>query len=123
LFRVRYRLAADGWAAGPDAPLQDAQRALRLIRANAASYGLDPRRIGVLGFSAGGHVAASLAELSATQTYAPIDETDHASPRADFAGLMYPVVTMDAGFAHRDRGRSCWASDRRPTWSAPIRAS
>ena len=99
-FVLRYRLPADGWAAGPDAPLQDAQRALRLIRANAASYGVDPQRIGVLGFSAGGHVAASLAELHAKPVYAANDDADRVSARPDFAGLMYPVVTMDAGFAH-----------------------
>ncbi|KAK0331758.1 hypothetical protein LTR94_027635, partial [Friedmanniomyces endolithicus] len=56
-FVLRYRLPADGWEAGPDAPLQDAQRALRLIRANADAYGVDPTRIGVLGASAGGHLA------------------------------------------------------------------
>jgi acetyl esterase/lipase len=99
-FVLRYRLPADGWAAGPDVPLQDAQRALRLIRADAATYGIEPRRIGVLGFSAGGHVAASLAELHREQTYAPVDAADAASARPDFAGLMYPVVTMDAAFAH-----------------------
>ncbi len=99
-FVLRYRLPADGWAAGPDAPLQDAQRALRLIRAGAAGYGVDPRRIGVLGFSAGGHVAASLAELPAKPTYAAIDDADRASARPDFAALMYPVITMDAAFAH-----------------------
>ena len=99
-FVLRYRLPADGWLAGPDAPLQDAQRAVRLIRANAASYGVDPQRIGALGFSAGGHVAASLAELHAKPTYALVDDTDRVSARPDFAGLMYPVITMDAGFAH-----------------------
>jgi acetyl esterase/lipase len=99
-FVLRYRLPADGWDAGPDAPLQDAQRALRLIRANAASYRVDPRRVGVLGFSAGGHVAASLAELHAKPVYAATDDADHVSARPDLAALMYPVVTMDADFAH-----------------------
>ena len=58
-FVLRYRLPADGWAAGADAPLQDAQRAIRLIRSRAADYGVDPNRIGVLGASAGGHLGGS----------------------------------------------------------------
>lgn len=84
-----YRLPGDGWAAGYDAPLQDAQRALRLLRSGRLAPGLDPARIGVLGFSAGGHLAASLALRSSVKTYEPIDAADAASPRPDFAALMY----------------------------------
>lgn len=99
-FVMDYRLPADGWAAGPDVSLQDAQRAIRLIRANAAKWGLDPERIAVTGFSAGGHVAARLATRFATQTYAPIDAADHLPTRPMAAGLFYPVVTMTAPHAH-----------------------
>jgi acetyl esterase/lipase len=99
-FVLRYRLPADGWAAGPDTPLQDAQRAMRLIRAGAKQWGIDPARTGVLGFSAGGHVAASLAELHHKPVYTPVDVADLESARPSFAGLMYPVVTMTAPFAH-----------------------
>ncbi|HYE43404.1 MAG TPA: alpha/beta hydrolase, partial [Caulobacteraceae bacterium] len=56
-FVLRYRQPADGWAAGADTPLQDTQRALRLIRSRAGEYGIDPGRIGVMGASAGGHIA------------------------------------------------------------------
>lgn len=99
-FVLRYRLPADGWAAGPDAPLQDAQRALRIIRADAARFDVDPKRIAVLGFSAGGHLAASLASLHAKPTYAPADARDTVSARPDFSGLMYPVITMARPHAH-----------------------
>src|SRR5258706_4400966 len=54
-FVLRYRLPGEGWANRSDVPLQDAQRAIRLVRANAARYGIDPARIGFMGFSAGGH--------------------------------------------------------------------
>ncbi|GAA0527462.1 acetyl esterase/lipase [Rhizomicrobium palustre] len=96
VFVLRYRLPAEGWKNGADVPLQDAQRALRLIRAHADHYGLDVKRIGVMGFSAGGHVAASLATRFAEKVYAPIDSADALDARPDFAGLMYPVITMSA---------------------------
>ena len=98
-FVLRYRLPGGGWAAGPDAPLQDAQRAMRLIRAGAKTWSLDPERVGLLGFSAGGHLGASLAELHGRVTYAPIDAADRESARPAFGGLMYPVVSMGR-FAH-----------------------
>ena len=99
-FVMDYRLPADGWAAGPDVSLQDAQRALRLIRANANKWGLDPERIAVIGFSAGGHVAARLATRFGAETYTPIDAADRLPTRPMAAGLFYPVVTMTAPHAH-----------------------
>jgi acetyl esterase/lipase len=98
-FVLRYRLPADGWAAGPNAPLQDAQRALRLIRARAAEYGVDPARIASLGASAGGHLAGLLAARR-DATYAPVDEADAASFRPDLNILLYPVATLADPFAH-----------------------
>ena len=98
-FVLRYRLPSDGWAAGPNAPLQDAQRALRLIRASAADYGVDPRRIASLGASAGGHLAGLLAARS-DATYEPVDAADGVSHRPDLNILLYPVVTLMDPFAH-----------------------
>lgn len=92
-FVLRYRLPGDGWAAGPDAPLQDAQRALRLVRAQAAAHGLDPARVAVLGVSAGGHLAGMLT-ARADVTYAVVDEADAVSHRPDLSILFYPVATM-----------------------------
>ena len=99
-FMLRYRLPAEGWSNRADAPLQDAQRAVRLIRAGAARFGIDPRRILALGFSAGGHVAASLATGHGRKVYAPVDAADAQSARPDFSGLMYPVIDMARPNAH-----------------------
>jgi acetyl esterase/lipase len=96
-FVLQYRLPCEGWAGRADVPLQDAQRAMRLIRNNAAQYGVDPLRLGVMGFSAGGHLAASLATRFAAKVYAPVDDADAADARPAFAALMYPVITMGEG--------------------------
>ena len=99
-FVLRYRLPAEGWDAAADVPLQDAQRAMRLIRAGASRYGVDPQRVCAMGFSAGGHVAASLATRFSERAYAWIDEADHQPARPDLSGLFYPVMTMARPFAH-----------------------
>ena len=94
LFVLRYRLPA-----GRDdrqAALADAQRALRLIRSNADRWQLDPHRIGVMGFSAGGHVAARLSTGFATALPGLGDAVDAVSARPDFALLLYPVIDMGA---------------------------
>lgn len=98
-FVLRYRLPGDGWAAGPNAPLQDAQRAIRLIRAHAADYGVDPARIASLGASAGGHLGGLLAARS-DATYEAIDAADEVSHRPDLNILLYPVATMADPFVH-----------------------
>ncbi len=99
-FILLYRLPADGWAAGSDAPLQDAQRALRTVRSMAPKEGFDPARIGVLGFSAGGHLAAWLATQDAKPSYPPQDAIDRQPLGVKVAGLLYPVIMMDGPFAH-----------------------
>jgi acetyl esterase/lipase len=99
-FILQYRLPGEGWNDRTLVPLQDAQRAMRMIRANAAGYGVDPARIAVLGFSAGGHLAGSLATRHDEPTYAAVDSADRLSARPDYAGLVYPVVSMEAPFTH-----------------------
>lgn len=99
-FVLRYRQPADGWAAGADTPLQDTQRALRLIRSRAGEYGIDPARVGVLGASAGGHMAGSLISRFDARVYAAVDAADEVSARPDFAVLLYPVVTMHDPHVH-----------------------
>jgi len=84
-----YRLPGDGWAGGYDAPLQDAQRAMRLLRAGRTAPNIDPKRIGVLGFSAGGHLAANLALRSDQKSYDAVDAADAQPARPDFAALIY----------------------------------
>lgn len=103
-----YRLAYDGWAAGPDAPLQDAQRAFRLLRR------LAPGRVGVMGFSAGGHLAGSLATRFTERTYARPADEDAGSARPDFAGLFFPVVTMAEPHAHAQSRRNLIGADPSP---------
>jgi len=100
VFVLMYRLPAEGWAHRADAPLQDAQRAMRVIRRDAAKYAIDPKRIAALGFSAGGHLCGSLATRHAEQVYAPVDAADRLPARPDIAGLIYPVVTLAGPAAH-----------------------
>ncbi len=100
VYVLKHRLPHQGWAAGPDTPLQDAQRAMRVIRSRAAVDGVDPARVMVIGFSAGGHVAGSLATRFDAGVYASRDAADSLSARPDAVTLMYPVISMKAGIAH-----------------------
>lgn len=75
-------------------PLLDAQRAIRLTRANAAKWKLDPQRIGILGFSAGGHVASTATTHFDSGNASAADPVEKQSSRPDFAWFVYPVVTM-----------------------------
>jgi acetyl esterase/lipase len=77
-------------------PLQDTQRAMRLIRSRADEFRIDPARVGVLGFSAGGHLAADLAVSHDARAYAPVDSADSISARPAFLGLVYPVISLDS---------------------------
>ncbi|MBV9931461.1 MAG: alpha/beta hydrolase [Alphaproteobacteria bacterium] len=99
-FVLFYRLPGEGWAAGPDTPLQDAQRAMRLIRARAEAYRLDPARVAAMGFSAGGHLCADLATRFAAPVYQPTDTADALSARPVAAAPIYPVIAMTAPLAH-----------------------
>jgi acetyl esterase/lipase len=99
-FVLRYRLPGEGWTRPADVSTQDAQRAVRLIRAGAAGFGIDPARLAVIGCSAGGHVAASLATRFAEPLYAARDVADRLSARPDLACLLYPVIEMSPPHAH-----------------------
>jgi acetyl esterase/lipase len=79
------------------APLQDAQRAIGLVRSKAADWGIDPKKVGFLGFSAGGHLTALAATNYEKRAYDPVDEADKLSCRPDFAVMVYPggAVTRD----------------------------
>lgn len=84
-FVLQHRLSGEGHQNATDVPMQDAQRAVRLVRAHASEWGVDPARIGVMGFSAGGHVAALLGMAHARQAYAPVDAL---SAQSDFMLLL-----------------------------------
>ncbi len=102
IFVLAYRLPGDrlGWTDEADAPLADAQRAMRLIRDDAARRGRDPADAGVLGFSAGGHLAGRLATEFDRPVYVAVDDRDHLSARPGYAGLLYAVVTLDGAAGH-----------------------
>lgn len=94
VFVLTYRLPGEGWASRSTVPLADAQRAMRLIRSRAAEFKIDPDRLGVIGFSAGGHLAADLGVSFDERTYAPVDAADRLSARPAYLGLVYPVTTL-----------------------------
>ena len=95
VFILTYRLPVEGWAKRSIAALQDAQRAMRLIRARAGKFGIEPERLGVLGFSAGGHLAADLAVSHSEHVYELRDPADRLPARPAFVGLIYPVISLD----------------------------
>jgi acetyl esterase/lipase len=115
-FVLRYRLPGEGWKNREIVPLQDAQRAMRLIR--AGEYGVS--RLGVIGFSAGGHLSATLALRSAMPVYTRVSPADGLDARPVIAAHMYPVVTMGAG-AHPGSLQKLLGPDPSPqavdTWS------
>ncbi len=83
-----------------EVPLLDAQRAIRTTRAHAMAWGIDPKRIGIIGFSAGGHLAASAATLSLPGNPKAEDVVERVSSRPDLAILIYPVISMQDGLTH-----------------------
>jgi acetyl esterase/lipase len=91
---LKYRVPARKDQPRHVAPLQDAQRAMSLVRTRAKDWGLDPNRIGILGFSAGGHLAAAASTNFDRRSYEPIDEIDKANCRPDFAVLVYPAYLV-----------------------------
>ena len=99
-FVLFYRLPAEGWRDPANAPLADAQRAMRLIRSRAGAFGIDPARVGAMGFSAGGHLCADLAVRHGRQVYAPADAADRLDARPALAAPIYPVISMDAAITH-----------------------
>lgn len=99
VFVLKYRIPQAKVNINPSlAPLQDAQEAIRHVRTHASAYGLNPNQIGIMGFSAGGHLAAS----AATHFTSPAqsDLSDTTSVRPDFAMLIYPVISFTDSLTH-----------------------
>jgi acetyl esterase/lipase len=98
---VKYRVPEPGPYPKSSAPLQDAQRAFGMVRAHADEWHIDPNRIGVLGFSAGAHLAAALSTHFDQRLYDPIDASDKLSCRPDFAVIVYPgyLALSDQNYA------------------------
>jgi acetyl esterase/lipase len=104
-FVLFYRLPGDNWGAGPDVSLQDAQRAMRIVRARAGEFAIDPERIAFMGCSAGGHVAGSLSLRFDAEVYARVDSADDVSARPDASALIYPVTMMIGDWVHEGSRR------------------
>jgi acetyl esterase/lipase len=100
IFILTYRLPGEGWTNRSDVPLQDAQRALRIIRHQADEFKIDGDSLDVIGFSAGGHLAASLAVGHDETVYQASDDIDELSAKPHSAALIYPVITMDTRWTH-----------------------
>ena len=95
-FVLRYRLAEKDGTYRYPTPMWDGQRALKLIRSRAGEYAIDPHRVAVFGFSAGGHLASTITLHSATDFGLPLHDAVDAEPgRPDLLGLGYPVISMD----------------------------
>jgi len=97
-FVLRYRCG--GGANQQPVPLSDAQRALRIVRSRADQWQIDPQRIGILGFSAGGHLASTAATMFDPGQPDADDLIERQSSRPDFAVLVYPVISMRSGVTH-----------------------
>ena len=98
-FVVKYRIPDERTMPDPSiGPLQDAQQAMLFVRSNAIKYGIDPKRIGVLGFSAGGHLAAT---IGTQYKRSLIDNPANVSLRPDFMILAYPVISTDTTISHK----------------------
>lgn len=94
---LKYRVPAPQGAPKWEPALQDAQRSVSIVRSNAKEWGIDPSRIGMLGFSAGGHLAAATSTNFDQRSYDRIDSIDEVSDRPDFAVVIYPGGVVQRG--------------------------
>lgn len=101
-FVLKYRLPISESVIVPnEAPLQDARRAIRMVRANAEKWNLSEDKIGIMGFSAGGHLASTLGTHFDSENTFEGDSTDTLNARPDFMILIYPVITMKEAYTHQ----------------------
>ncbi len=105
---LKYRLAPQ---AHHPAMLQDAARAIRMVRAHAAVWKIDPHRVGVLGFSAGGHLASTIATHFDAGDPSAVDPIERFSSRPDRAILIYPVISMNPVYTHGGSRRNLLGPD------------
>jgi len=105
-FILKYRHRNSGAGYGHPAPLQDAQRAISMVRSRAKEWNINPNRIGILGFSAGGHLASTAGTHFHKGRSDAKDPIDRVSCRPDFMILIYPVISMTEWYAHRGSRRN-----------------
>lgn len=123
-FILIYRLAQDGWNDPASVGPADAQRAMRVIRTNAPRFHLDPARVGVMGFSAGGFLTSTLATRYSASFYAPVDEVDQLSARPLLSAPIYPVQSVDPAYAYGGVAPSLFGGNPTPAqireWSPDL---
>ena len=108
-FVLKYRLPNDSFQVNKTiAPLQDAQQAIKIVRDSASAWGIDVNKVGIMGFSAGGHVASTEATHF---NKALIENKNNANLRPDFQILVYPVISMQDSLTHKDSRRQLLGSD------------
>ena len=108
-FVLKYRIPNDSTMQDKKiAPLQDVQQAIKTVRENASKWGIDTSRVGIMGFSAGGHLASTAATHFQN---ALIDNPDHTNLRPDFQILVYPVISMQEDLTHADSRKNLLGPD------------
>ncbi len=110
-FILQYRHRNSGAGYGHPAPLQDAQRAIRIVRTRANEWNVDPDRIGILGFSAGGHLASCAGTHFQNRYSDARDSIDKVSCRPDFMVLIYPVISFTEWCTHKGSRRNLLGND------------
>lgn len=114
-FVLKYRLPESESNIIPyKSPLLDAQRAMRLVRFNAEKWNLDPGKIGIMGFSAGGHLASTLSTHFDAGDPDSSDPVEQQSCRPDFSILMYPVISFSDEFTHQGSREALLGKDPDP---------
>ncbi len=125
VFELLYRLPNDGWDAS--APFMDAQRAMRIVRTRATEFSIDPKQIGIMGFSAGGHLAGFTALQPQRALYTGSDKYEKVSARPDFSALLFPVVSLrkpyDTTRTRREIIGDTPSAEAENTWSLDTYAS
>lgn len=110
---LKYRLPTSAAQVEPHkSPLMDAQRAIRLVRYHAKDWGIDPDKIGIMGFSAGGHLASSVSTHYDTGDVNALDPVNKVSCRPDFSILMYPVISFTGDFQHSGSRKALVGDDK-----------
>jgi acetyl esterase/lipase len=120
VYRHRGAGGNNGKGYGHPVPMLDAQRAIRTMRANAKQWNIDPEKIGVLGFSAGGHLASTVSTHHDAGKPDSDDRIDRSSSRPDFAILAYPVIALDKPFTHRGSQKNLLGENPAPELLASL---
>jgi len=114
---LKYRMPRPDLSAGQKPwPIQDGEQAIRLVRSHAAEWKIDPHHVGLMGFSAGGHLASSVGTHLETPTQTATNPVERLSTRPDFMVLVYPVISMEEPIAHQGSLHNLLGSTPDPKW-------